>query len=47
MDFVLGCVIFAVFGLGVVLAFQSIVGKEFNLPAPFLGEMSRTPNVRA
>ncbi len=43
MDFVLGCVIFAVFGLGLVLAFQGIVGKEFNLPAPFLGQMKPDP----
>jgi hypothetical protein len=30
MDFVLACVMFAVFALGGVLVFQGIVGKELN-----------------
>ena len=30
MDFVLACVMFAVFSLGGVLAFQGIVGKELD-----------------
>jgi hypothetical protein len=31
MDFVLGCVIFVVFGLGFVLAFRGIVGNELEV----------------
>ena len=36
MDFVLACVMFGVFVLGFVLAFQGIIGKELNFPAPWL-----------
>jgi hypothetical protein len=39
MYFVMACVVFGVFALGFVLAFQGIVGHELNFPAPGLLRM--------
>ena len=46
MYFVMACVVFGVFALGFVLAFQGIVGHELDFPAPGLFRM-QDPEHRA